>query len=50
MFVDRSEVTLDGEARQHLDKLLDIIDDEVADPEVRVRIVSRFAAACGVPE
>ena len=47
LFVDRSEVTLDSDTRERLDLLLDIIDEEVQDPKVRVRIVTRFAAATG---
>ena len=44
LFVDQSEVTLTGDVKEYLDKIVDIIDQEVTDPATRERIVKRLVA------
>jgi len=43
LFVDRTQVEFGTDVRRLLDSLVDIIDTEVSDPEVRGRIVARLA-------
>ena len=45
LFVDRSEITLSGDAKAFLDKVVDIIDEEVTDPDTRERIIQRLVKA-----
>ena len=44
MWVTKNEITLDAAARQKLDLLLQIIQEEVTDDATRARIAKRYAA------
>jgi hypothetical protein len=50
MYVDRSQVELSSDVKQTLDRLIKAVADEVEDPEIMGRIVSRLTGQDGGPD